>query len=125
MTEIAVLYAGLGVTRVPWGEKHLLRRDGVIAIAIVDPDRSRKDLRPQSSIEHDYYILVWTDKDCWLGGHDGDYGFFSLTDQGTDIDWRFPFVLPENSILFEGVYVDAEEYAKAKAIFLDRDGDMY
>jgi len=123
MPELAVLYGDLSIIRVPWDKKETLQRDNVIAIAIVDPNRARKDLRPQSSIEHDYYILVWTDEDCWLGGHDGDYGFFSFYGKG--IDWRFPFILPKNSIVFEGVQISAEDYGKAKQMFKDRFGRMY
>ena len=119
MTEIAILYERLQLVRVDWADRQTLRRDGVIAITICAPGQ-----RYQSSIAHDYYQLVWTEKDCCLTGHDGDYGFFSLTEPGV-IDWRFPFILPENSIEFLGVYVSKEEYAEARIIFGDPNGDMF
>jgi len=119
--EVAVLYGDLSIVRVPWDEKLTLRRDNVIAIAVLN---SLDIKRRQSSIEHDYYQIIWTDEDCCLTGHDGDYGF-SRFDNPQVVDWRFPFILPENSIEFEGITIDKEEYAKAKSIYSDPDGGMF
>lgn len=119
--EVAVLYSDMKVVRVPWIEKEILRRNDVIAISIPNADGKR---RHQSSIRHDFYQLVWTDTDCCLTGHDGDYGFYGLIDRDV-VDWRFPFDMPENSIEFEGVYVSAEDYKIAEAIFGDPNGEMF
>ena len=117
---IAILYSGLNLVRVQWDRKDTLLHHDVICIAVIHPDNKRF----QSAIGHDYYQLIWTDDDCCLTGHDGDYGFFSLTDPG-QVDWRFPFIMPENVIEFEGVYVSKEEYAEAKLLFADPDGGMF
>jgi len=117
--DIVVLYEGLKLVRVAWDLKNILSREGVIALAICAFGK-----RYQSSIHHDYYQLVWTDIDCCLTGHDGDYGFFSLTEPGV-VDRRFPFILPENSIEFHGVYVSKDEYNEAKLIFADLNGGMF
>lgn len=118
-TEIAVLYNNLRVVRVPWVEKLSLRRDNVLALAVLNNGK-----RNQCSILHDYYQLIWTDADCCLTGHDGDYGFYSL-DEPNVVDWRFPFVIPENCIEFEGVYVDKEDWQRALEIYADPDGGMF
>lgn len=121
MVEVAVLYEELKLIRVPWDGKHELRHDGVVAIAICGTGHKRV----QSEISHDFYELVWTDTDCCLTGHDGDYGFFSLTKLKKDPDWRFPFILPENCIEFEGVYVDKDEWQEALLIYSDPNGGMF
>ena len=129
MTEIAVMYGDLSIVRVPWAERESLRRDYVLSIAILQPDRPRKHTRYQAVCEFDYYVLAWSETDCYLGGYDDNLYWFSLTEPwkkyGEGFIHKFPFILPENSILFEGVMIDKDEYAKAKKIFLDRDGGMY
>ena len=114
--EITVLYDDLNITKVAWDEKHSLRLDKVLAIAILNGGK-----RNQSVILHDYYHLIWTDTDCCLTGHDGDYGFYGVD----GVDWRFPFLMPENSIEFEGVYVSKDDWEKALLIYADPDGGMF
>ncbi len=121
-TEIAVLYTGLNLVRVPWDEKERLKRDGVIAIAVLIAGQNKRFL---CSIGHDYYQLVWTDKDCCLTGHDGDYGFYKFADPNRDTDWRFPFIMPKNCIEFEGAYADKDEWGKALLIYADQSGRMF
>lgn len=124
MIEVAVMYADLHIERVPWGAKDTLRRDGVICIAVLNDKRQYFSKRQQALIEHDFYILTWTDTECCLTWHDGDYGFFSF-DKPEQADWRFPFILTPNSIVFEGETIESEEYAKAKSIFADLQGGMF
>lgn len=115
--EIAVLYNTLQVTRVSWAQRRSLQTDQVLAIAILYPGMKRN----QCAILHDYYQLIWTDDACCLTGHDGDYGFYN----GDTVYWRFPFLLPENSIEFEGVYVSKDDWEKALLIYADPDGGMF
>ena len=119
VTEVAVLYDDLNVIRVPWNKKRSLQTNQVLAIAILHSDRKRN----QCSILHDYYQLVWTDDDCCLTGHDGDYGFYNLHTIG--VDWRFPFIMPQNCIEFEGIYVSKEDWQKALLIYADPGGGMF
>lgn len=117
--EVAVLYHDLNVVRVAWADKRTLKFTDVLAIAVLNDGK-----RNQSSILHDYYQLIWTDTDCCLTGHDGDYGFFSF-DGGTP-DWRFPFLMPTNYIEFEGVYQhDQKKWQEALLIYADPDGGMF
>lgn len=117
-TEVAILYSDLKVIRVPWADKHSLRRDYVLAMAVLIGGK-----RNQCSISHDYYQLVWSDTDCCLTGHNGDYGFYSF--DGDDTDWRFPFLMPDNSIEFESIYVGKEVWGKALEIYADPNGGMF
>lgn len=113
--EVAVLYGDLDIVRVPWNEKQSLQRDQVLAVAVIRPGVIR-----QCSILHDYYQLIWTETEFCLTGHDGDYGFY-----GADgVDWRFPFVLPDNCIEFDGVYVNNDDWQKALLIYADPNGGM-
>jgi hypothetical protein len=127
--QVAVLYSDLAVCKVEWSGKETLKRDDVLAIAIVHPKEEARRKRHQAVIEHDFYVLAWTDTECYLGGYDDDYYWFSLTEPwkpyGEGFTHRFPFTLPENSMLFEGVFVDKEVYAQAKLIFGDREGPMF
>lgn len=116
--EVAVLYDDLTVKRVDWDDRRTLKQDKVLAIAVTNNGK-----RTQGSISHDYYQLIWTDTDCCLTGHDGDYGFFPF--DGGDPDWRFPFVIPTHCIEFEGVYVDKDDWQKALEIYADPDGGMF
>lgn len=119
--EIAVLYNDLALVRVPWSEKHSLKCEDVEAIAIIDNGK-----RDQCKIGHDFYYLVWTDIDCNLSGHDGDFGFYPF--DGGPPEWRFPFILPENSIVFttENSMLDKkEDWAKVLEIYADPDGGMF
>lgn len=115
---IAVLYKDLKIVRVPWAEKQTLKRDTVLAIAVLDGGK-----RNQCSISHDYYQLIWTETDCCLTGHDGDYGFYPF--DGGPPDWRFPFQMSGYCIEFEGVYVSKEDWQRALAIYADPDGGMF
>lgn len=119
MTEIAVLYASLELVRVPWKDKQTLKLEDVEAIAVIG-----KRWR-QCSILHDYYQLVWTDTDCHLSGHDGDYGFYPFG--ARDPDWRFPFIIPENSLEFttESSYLSKKDWQKALEIYADPNGGMF
>ena len=118
-----MLYGDLSLVRVPWEEKRILRRTGVLAISVVAAGHPRN--RRQSSISHDWYQLIWTDVDSCLTGHDGDYGFCRFDDPNI-VDWRFPFILPENSIEFEGVYTKTQEDWKAAlVIYADQSGQMF
>ncbi len=121
-TEIAICYGDLSVVRVPWDEKESLSRTGVLSIALIILGQTQ---RCQSSISHDYYQLIWTDTECCLTGHDGDYGFYSLSDAKRSPDWRFPFIMPANCIEFEGVYVGKEDWQKALTIYADPNGGMF
>ena len=129
--EVAILYSDLNVVRVPWTDKKKLQQDNVLAIAVLQEDRpvignppSRS--RYQAVIEFDWYVLTWTATDSYLGGYDDDdYLFFSLTKPSELVDWRFPFLMPKNSLLFKGAQVVPEQYAKAKEIFNDRNGEMF
>lgn len=114
--EIAVLYGDLTIVRVPWVEKHSLETDQVLAIAVMQTGLFR-----QCSILHDYYQLIWTEDACCLTGHDGDYGFFGVA----GVDWRFPFVMPENCIEFDSVYVNKDDWQKALLIYADPDAGMF
>jgi len=129
MPDVVVLYGGLSLVRVPWDEKDMLVTDGVLSIAIVHSDPKNLNKRRQAVCEYDYYVLAWGDNSSYLGGYDDDFYWFSLTEpwkpHGEGFVHRFPYILPENSILFEGVMVDKEVYAGAKRIFSDRDGGMY
>jgi len=120
MVDIAVLYADLEVDRVSWADKANLKRDEVLAISVVSTEHHKRLL---SKIGHDYYQLVWTDDDVCLTGHDDDYMFCSLT--GPGFGWRFPFMLPDSSIEFEGVTVHSDQFEKAKLIYGDPKGPMY
>jgi len=127
---VAVMYGkDLRIVRVPWDQKQTLQFDDVICISLIHEDAYSKRKRQQAVIEFDYYTLVWTDTDCYLGGYDDDYYFFSLKEPwkpyGEGFIHRFPFIMPENSMLFEGVMISPEQYAKAKDIFNDRAGDMF
>jgi len=127
--EIAVLYGDLSLKRVSWTEKQLLSRNDVLSIAIINLDQPDKKKRQQSICERDWYVLVWTNKDSHLGGYDDDMYFFSFTEPwkpyGEGFVHRFPYILPKNSMLFEGVMVKPDVYAEAKRILGDRDGEMY
>jgi hypothetical protein len=118
LPEVAVMYSGLRIVRVPWAGRESLQRDDVIAVAVINDAHVRRC----AVIEYDWYQLIWTDTDYCLTGHDEPYRFFNL--EGRVVETRFPFVMPENSIEFEGVQVSAAEYAKAKEIFADPDGGM-
>lgn len=118
--EVAVLYANLAVVRVRWEDKRTLQLDEVIAVSVVSRKYHKRLL---AEIEHDYYLLIWTDTEVCLSGHDDDYLFCSL--DGPGYRWRFPFDLPLHSIEFKGATIDAVEYEKAKAIFGDPQGPMY
>lgn len=118
LTQVAILYSDLNVVRVPWADKETLKRTDVLAIAVISDGK-----RNQCSISHDYYQLIWTDTDCCLTGHDGDYGFFPF--DGSDPDWRFPFMMPEDCIEFEGVYVNKDDWQKALLIYADPNGGMF
>lgn len=111
VSEIAVLYRGLVRKCVPWGRRETLKRDDVLAVEL-----SGGHDRRQALIGHDWYYLVWTEADCCLVPYDGTDTFFSLTEPNR-LSTRFPFVLPDNCIVFEGVYVGSEEYEEAKRIF--------
>lgn len=119
LIEIVVLYNDLRIVRVPWIDKLTLDTRDVEAIAIIG-----KQWR-QCSILHDFYYLVWTDTDCNLSGHDGDFGFFSFDSR--NIDWRFPFILPENSIEFttENSMLNKEDWTRALEIYADPEGGMF
>lgn len=117
-TEVAVLYHDLNVVRVTWADKQTLKLDRVLAIAVLNAGK-----RNQCSISHDFYQLIWTDTDCCLTGHDGDYGFFPF--DGSAPDWRFPFLMPENCIEFDSVYVSKDIWQRALTIYADPYGDMF
>ncbi len=126
---IAVLYSNLHVAKVSWEERNILKRTEVLSIAIIHSDKPQQHKRQQAVCEYDYYVLAWTDDDCYLGGYNDDFYWFSLTEPwkpyGEGFWHRFPYELPQNSILFKGVMVAPEIYAKAKAIFGDRNGPMF
>lgn len=123
------MYGDLSLVRVPWSEKESLRRDFVISIAVLHPERPRLHQRYQASIEYDYYALIWDDDSCYLGGWDDDKYWFNLhkpwLKYGEGFIYKFPYILPKTSILFEGVMIDGDLYAKAKKQFYDREGGMY
>lgn len=124
-TEVAVLYESLVVVRVPWDEKETLRRDGVIAIAVLQTDREHPVKRQQAEIERDFYTLVWDDTSCYLGGYDDNLYWHDFADARTSFEHRFPYLMPPDSITFAGAFIDPDQYAKAKAIFVDREGPMF
>jgi len=105
VNEISVLYSDLSIVRVPWDKKETLRRDEVIAIST----------KEQHSIEHDYYHIIWDDFGYCLTGHDDMYAFHSFN--SGEVEWRFPYILPKNSIEFKGQTIPQSEYEKAKVIF--------
>lgn len=127
--DIAVLYGDLEIIRVSWGEKKSLRKEYVIAVAVIQVDNPRPHVRRQGVIEFDYYTLVWDDTSCYLGGYNDDMYWFNFENPhesyGKGFTYKFPFILPKNSILFEGVMIDGNLYQKAKQIFNDRKGGMY
>lgn len=120
LVEVAVLYGDLKVIRAPWSGKASLKRDGVIAISVINSHAIKR----QCSIEHDFYHLIWDDTGYCLTGHDGDYGFV-IAAQPDNIEWKFPYILPENIIEFEGIAIPGEEYHKAKLIYGDQNGGMF
>lgn len=117
--EVAVLYSDLNIVRVPWEEKRTLETRDVEAIAIIGEQWR------QCSILHDFYYLVWTDTDCNLSGHDGDFGFWPF--DGHLADWRFPFILQENTIEFttEHSLLNKVDWARAQEIYADPNSGMY
>lgn len=117
--EVAILYADLSIVRVSWDEKHSLPRENIEAIAVIGEQWR------QCSILHDFYYLVWTDTDCNLSGHDGDFGFYPF--DGREADWRFPFILPDNTIEFttENALLNKAYWKRAQEIYNDPDGGMY
>lgn len=129
MPDIVVMYGGLSIVRVPWADRKTLPTTAVLAIAILHPDPRNLGKRRQAVIEFDHYVLAWTDTESYLGGYDDDFTWFSLTEPWKSSPQgfihRFPYVMPTNSMLFEGAMVSPEQYAKALAIFGDREGPMY
>lgn len=125
MTDVAVLYGDLSVVRVSWEEKLSLRRDQVIAIAVLDPDRSYPRKRQQAVIEFDFYALVWDAVSCYLGGFDDNLYWHDFADPYRRFEHRFPYRMPTDSILFEGVMISPEDYAEAKRIFGDQRGAFF
>lgn len=127
MVEVAVLYDDLTLSRVPWRLKESLRLDGVLSIAVLHPDRPNLRKRGQALCELDYYLLVWDDEWCYLTGYDDNLNWFSLTHPWppNGMVHRFPYVVPETSLLFEGKMVEDDVYQKAKDIFNDRNGEMF
>ncbi len=127
---ICVCYAdptkqeGFVVVRVPWADRNILCLTDVLHISIIISGHKK---RRQSSSFHDFYQLIWDENEteCCLTGHDGDYGFYSLTDPSKQPDWRFPFVMPKNCIEFEGVYVDKETWKKSLLVYADPNGRMF
>lgn len=117
--EVAILYANLKVVRVSWADKRTLDLCNVEAIAVI------AEQWRQCSIMHDFYHLVWTDSDCNLSGHDGDYGFYPF--DARDPNWRFPFIMPENSLMFttEHAMLNKEDWQKVLEIYADPDGSMF
>ena len=124
MTDVAVLYGDLSVVRVTWADKLSLRRDQVIAIAVLDPGRIHPRKRQQAVIEFDFYTLVWDEVACYLGGFDDDFYWHEFADPYTRFEHRFPYRMPSGSMLFEGVMISPEDYAEAKRIFGDQRGSM-
>lgn len=129
--EVVVMYEGLELVRVPWEQKHSLRRNGVLAVAIShakQPSTTLRKKRYQLVYEYDYYVLVWDETSCYLGGYNDDLYWFDFAEPwlpyGKGFVHRFPFVMPDRSIVFEGVQVPAEMYAQAKSIFTDVTGEM-
>jgi len=120
------MYADLNIIRVPWESKETLPTSDVLAIAICHPGKPKK--RRQVVFEHDYYILVWDDERCYLGGYNDDFYWFSLTAPhgryGIGFVHQFPFLMPERAILFHGIMIDKHQYKAAKTIFTDREGAM-
>ncbi len=131
MPDVVVMYGDLSIVRVPFDEAGTLRRDDVIAIAISHPDQPVTGLRKkrqQFAIRYDYYVLVWDDTGCYLGGYDDNLYWFSLTEPwkkyGEGFVHCFPYVMPENSITFKGVMISPEDFTKAEAICKDAEGPM-
>ncbi len=121
----AIEEEGFSIVRVPWEEKLTLRRKGVLSIAVLFPGDPNRECR---SIYHDYYQLIWTDTAVCLTGHDGDLAFYSFepTSKGeVQKEWRFPFILPENCIEFEGETIDSRKFKKSMDLYGDRKGVMY
>lgn len=127
--DVAVMYGDLQIVRVPWEQKESLRRDYVICIAVINLENPRPHVRHQQAIENDYYVLTWDGDSCYLGGYDDDKYWFKFDrpwrSYGEGFIHKFPFILREQSILFEGVMVAPEVYKKAKEMFYDRRGVMY
>ncbi len=129
MPDIVVLYSGLKLVEVSWSKKHTLQRNNVLSIAVINKDVRNKRKRRQAVCEYDNYVLAWTDGYSYLGGFNDDFCWMSLTEpwepQGKGYIFKFPYDQAWDSILFEGVQVSAEEYAKARVIFSDLKGRMY
>lgn len=127
--DVVVMYGDLEVVRVPWEKKETLRKDYVIGVAVTQVNNPRPDVRRQGIIEFDYYTLVWDETSCYLGGYDDDMYWFNFENPhesyGEGFIYKFPFILPENSILFEGVMIEPDLYKEAKQIFNDRQGNMF
>lgn len=122
--DIVVMYEGLNLIRVKWEDRETLRRDGVLMIALIYPGAIK---RYQHADRCDWYHLIWNEADtaCFLGGHDGDRGFYQFDDPSIDVDWRFPYLLPENCIEFVGEYTSREEWKEALEIYGDPEGPMF
>lgn len=126
------MYGDLSVKRVPLKEAKSLRRDGVIAISVTHPRQPGTTLRKkcyQLAFEYDFYTIVWDEMGCFLGGYNEDMHWFDYKTPwkkyGEGFTHRFPYEMPENSVTFEGTFIDKGEYVKAKKMFTDPQGVMF
>lgn len=128
--EITIIYGEshgtlTDIVRVPWEDRLCLRRTGVVAISLIHASRPHPTKRYQQAISLDIYHLIWTDTDCYLGGHTEDFLFCKLTETGENRSWRFPYILPKNCMEFEGIYVSKEAWHEARKIYADPNGLMF
>ena len=126
--DIIVLYGDRRITRVHWGEKHKLRLDFVLAINITHPNDPKAAKRGPVFM-HDKYVLVWDERSYYLDGYDDSTYWFDLEKPympyGEGYVAKFPYEMPKNSILFEGVMIDQNLWQEALKIIHDREGGMY
>ncbi len=126
--DVAVMYTDLEIKRVPWAEKESLLCDGVLAVSVVHPGRSRDDTHWRGESFSDYYVLAWTDEDYTLFGYDAGRRWRSLEwpldARKTDQALRLPYTLPDPHIIFVGKQVADEVWREAQARFWDPERGM-
>lgn len=128
LPDVAVMYDDLAIRRVPWGERELLPRYGVLAVSVMHPDRPRVDDRWRGESFHDYYVLTWTDDEYALTGYDDACYWRSLVApwemRNQETATRLPYKILANSIVFTGSRIADELWRRARAMFMDPQGEM-
>lgn len=120
---------GWHMQKAAWRDRHTLCRDRVLAVALIHPGNPKRGRHFRIEYEHDFYVLLWDDDWSRLHPYDDDQYWFSNTDPwgkyGEGFIHRFPFILPERSIVFEGLMVSKEQYENAREAFLAEDRRLF